>query len=156
VLEKIDPSNPLDSTADGLDIIDSVVGAGSGYVIDAIAGFGSGSDFLHTRLNDPSVTDISDPNFALDERGGFTVFADSLGAEFLDVSSVRFTGTGANTPHDLVIVPVTSVTPSPESNWDLADSATFRVNILPEPGSMTLLGLGLLGLAGYRRRKVNA
>jgi hypothetical protein len=42
-----------------------------------------------------------------------------------------------------------------ESNWDLADKANFRMNVIeiPEPSSLTLCGLlvGLSGLAGWCR-----
>ena len=39
-------------------------------------------------------------------------------------------------------------------NWNLAGTTGNRGGVTPEPGSLTLLGSGLLGLAGVFRRKL--
>lgn len=41
-----------------------------------------------------------------------------------------------------------------ETEWGLEGVSTAQGDIVPEPGTMILFGLGLLSLAGFRRRKI--
>lgn len=41
------------------------------------------------------------------------------------------------------------------STWNLEGVGTAQGNYVPEPATLTLFGLGLLALAGFRRRKAN-
>lgn len=42
------------------------------------------------------------------------------------------------------------------SNWTVGYSGNVNTNVIPEPGSMALAGLGLVGVAALRRRKQQA
>ncbi|MFX7891068.1 DUF4114 domain-containing protein, partial [Acinetobacter baumannii] len=42
--------------------------------------------------------------------------------------------------------------PGPKSDFDYNDFV-FKVQAVPEPGSMTMFGLGFVGLAGLRLRR---
>ena len=47
--------------------------------------------------------------------------------------------------------------PSGSSGWDLFDNADYTLNAsaIPEPGTIILMGLGLVGLAGVARKKMD-
>jgi len=45
---------------------------------------------------------------------------------------------------------------TPSGNFQLSTDADFQINTIPEPGSLTLLGIGALGLFGVRLRRRNA
>lgn len=54
----------------------------------------------------------------------------------------------------LTIENCSAATPCPTATWTVRASGTGDTSMtIPEPGSMALAGLGLLGLAGLRRRK---
>ena len=66
--------------------------------------------------------------------------------------SITDTGSILNTgSYDFVIA---SSDGNESINWNLAGTTGNRGGVTPEPGSLTLLGSGLLGLAGVFRRKL--
>ena len=74
-------------------------------------------------------------------------------AQLTDIGTfadIKFTATTSPTGLDSTDY-VSGATP-----WLALDTSDVRGRALPEPGSMALVGLGLLSLAGLRRRKQQA
>ena len=143
------------------------------HTITDIAGatlFLSG-DFGAGILNGDAVTTISqDVTFATTpSTGSGKGYAEVLGGAYADVFNTGTFVDGSGNAHDLFL-DFTLSNPAPslartirnaageiivlnEEGWDGAIEDPLLANIIPEPTSMLLLGAGLFGLVGFRRKK---
>lgn len=158
-----DPANnPVSNTATaGADLIDNVLGDGSGYTLDLLGGFDDTDDFYHQLMTGPPGIDVSDIRDATGavtlgtQSGGFSVLYDNLGdgKVFRPVSATSVIN-NADTEHDLGLEGGLLLGNN-ESNWGFADKANIRLNVVPEPSTwVSLLVAGCVGLmlASLRRR----
>ncbi len=89
------------------------------------------------------------------ELGGFSVFDHSgMGTDlkFLKVSNLR--GDAGSSLHD-VALDSALVKPDTTNGWSFVDQAHYRLNVVPEPASVTMWGVAVVGIAGMclRRRR---
>ena len=157
-------NNPVSNTSvAGATLMQSVLGSASGYTLDIIAGFDSEDDFYQNLLlgapgiSIPAIRAAGGSVTLGTHSGGLSVLYDNLGENILFQPVVATTVLGgAASSHDIGIEGGI-LFGNDEVNWDFADKANFRMNVIeiPEPNSLTLCGLlvGLFGLAwsGCRR-----
>ncbi len=156
-------NNPVSNTVTaGADLIDDVLGDGSGYTLDVLGGFDDADDFYHQLITGSPGIDISDIRDATGaatlgtQSGGFSVLYDNLGAArvFRQVSATSVIN-NAVTQHDLGLEGGLLLGNN-EANWGFADKANIRLNVVPEPATWVLvLMAGCVGLMrGTRRRSL--
>lgn len=155
-------NNPVSNTTTaGMTLIGSVLGAGSGYTLDALVGFGDDTDFYHNLifsgagLSIPAIKAANGSSTLGTQSGGLSVLYSDLGAAasvFLPVTATSVIN-NVSSPHDIG-VEGGILFGNNESNWDFADKANIRLNVVPEPASVLLVGLliGCLGLARWGRK----
>jgi len=158
----IPANNPVSNTTTaGMMLIDSVLNSASGYTLDALVGFGDDTDFYHNLifsgagLSIPAIKAANGSSTLGTQSAGLSVLYSDLGAAasvFLPVTATSVIN-NASSPHDIG-VEGGILFGNNESNWDFADKANVRLNVVPEPASVLLVGLliGCLGLARWGRK----
>lgn len=101
-----------------------------GIEVEVFSGTGNSSTISHAGLSAPGTLNLLYSNFAL---------ATGTGADFTAVTAVQFT--------------FTTTIGIEDAAFDLVGTANTVPDIpISEPGTLAVLGLGMIGLAGFRRR----
>lgn len=136
------------------DFVTTLGGAafGSAWSLEMVMGLVEDTDFHEVRRNDSRSAD-----YAL----AYSVIRDVFGPgiEYLSVPGSRQFSKTTDGESDFVSAQLCTITIPPASGsptgWDFSDKGDFSINAIPEPASMTLWSVLMIGggLMTYRRRR---
>lgn len=140
------------------------IGPSSGRAaVDAAASTGTlylSADFITgASLSQPTATYVS--SFDLDtfhgSGSGYLAYTGGTSQVLFDTNTVMtLSGTFGDASFNTTTGPITPGDVGSGQGWLISNTTEVRGYAIPEPGSMALAGLGLIGLAGLRRRKQQA
>jgi hypothetical protein len=140
-------SETLANTMDGIDAAFANVGTnGYGYAYSDLYGsFTPGRDMSLTIRFDYELFGEVDGNAAFSDSYVFLLLGDQAFDDFLTLSGMDWGG----------ITGTASVTASllAGQTYDFSMGASAMASTVPEPGAVWLLGMGLIGLAGLKRKR---
>ena len=143
------PGDPVNfMTATGLDFGPSLVTNASGDYYGTAATAVTVTDFTYNP-----VTLVVSPLWSLNAFPGFTFDTTSMVVFSQNELSIEIRGTGTASMPGKDDTPGTYIITANRAGATYSYSASSGVQGVPEPATMLLLGLGLIGMAGLRRFK---
>lgn len=159
-------STPLYTLVGADNRIGTRISAANGWSLSLVAGLVTtlgGDDFFQVKIGDfpTTIPGYSETNKSANYETAMSVIAHSfpasaifLGMSRVDYEAVNHIGdivsSGSNTLNT-----VSSGSQTADTNWMFQDKGNFDINVVPEPASMAMWGIGLslvLG-AGWRARR---
>jgi len=128
--------------------------AGAGAVGADLSGYGVTDGSLWLSLTGHAVGGYTLTEYLNNQSTGYTgaMFMDVLGGTMADQFNNNMQPYGSDVEYSFSAIVMANADGRVGGNWDAFDDGTAITEMVPEPTAMLLLGLGLVGLAGLRRK----